>query len=157
MWDAFPPVYRDNMRYALGAADADDARARAAGFTLAGSRRPECPALILHGGRDRIFPPSEAEAQADWAGRGSALEVFPDGNHVCNNIPWLYRPMVADWVADGWADRDDAAPEWRPACKRSYKRLHDGHRTLLGPRSPPRRRPTRGSAKSRKRRMADAP
>ena len=25
--------------------------------------------------------------------------LFPEGNHVCNNIPHLYRPLVADWLA----------------------------------------------------------
>ncbi|WP_108663572.1 alpha/beta hydrolase family protein [Acuticoccus kandeliae] len=100
MWPAFPPVYRDNMRYALGGVDAADAEARAAAFTLAGAPPPACPALVLHGGRDRIFPPEEAKRQADWAGGSAALHIFPDGNHVCNNIPWHYRPMVADWIAD---------------------------------------------------------
>ncbi len=100
MWEAFPQVYRDNMRHALGASGLDDARARAAGFTLDGVEPPGCPAFVLHGARDRIFPPGEARRQADWAGPGARLEVFETGNHVCNNIPWLYRPMVADWIVD---------------------------------------------------------
>ena len=100
MWEAFPPVYRDNMRYALGAADADDAETRAAAFTLKDMPPPAIPVLVLHGGKDRIFPPDQAEAEGAWAGRKARVEVFPDGNHVCNNIPWLYRPMAADWVAD---------------------------------------------------------
>lgn len=104
MWPAFPPVYRANMRYALGAASEEEARGRAAAFTLRDTPAPAMPALVLHGGRDRIFPPAEAEAQARWAGGAVQLEVFPDGNHVCNNIPWLYRPMVADWVAERVAD-----------------------------------------------------
>ena len=24
--------------------------------------------------------------------------LFDDGNHVCNNIPYKYRPLVADWM-----------------------------------------------------------
>ena len=51
---------------------------------------PECPALILHGGRDRIFPVEEARRSADFA-QGECV-IFPEGNHVCNNIPWRYRP-----------------------------------------------------------------
>ena len=100
MWDAFPPVYRDNMRYGLGASDPQDAKARAAGFTLAGAPAPAMPVLIVHGGKDRIFPPAEAEAQAAWAGTQADMRVLPEGNHVCNNVPWLYRPMVADWIAE---------------------------------------------------------
>ncbi len=26
--------------------------------------------------------------------------MYPDGNHVCNNIPYKYRPLVADWIHD---------------------------------------------------------
>jgi 2,6-dihydroxypseudooxynicotine hydrolase len=24
--------------------------------------------------------------------------LFDDGNHVCNNIPYKYRPLVGDWM-----------------------------------------------------------
>ena len=26
--------------------------------------------------------------------------VLEDGNHVCNNVPFRYRPLVADWLAE---------------------------------------------------------
>jgi 2,6-dihydroxypseudooxynicotine hydrolase len=26
--------------------------------------------------------------------------MYPDGNHVCNNIPYKYRPLVADWIRE---------------------------------------------------------
>jgi hypothetical protein len=26
--------------------------------------------------------------------------MYEHGNHVVNNIPYAYRPLVADWVAD---------------------------------------------------------
>jgi len=97
LWQGFPQVYRDNMTFALGG---DEPQMRAHTFTLRDAAPVELPALILHGGRDRIFPPSEAEACAGWCRNEVALRVFPDGNHVCNNIPWAYRPLVADWLAD---------------------------------------------------------
>jgi hypothetical protein len=25
--------------------------------------------------------------------------VFPEGNHVCDNIPYKARPLMADWMA----------------------------------------------------------
>lgn len=105
MWKTFPPVYRDNMTFALNAATAEEAEQRAAEFTLAGAPGPGCPVLIMHGALDRIFPPVEAERQAEWAGEDAVCTIFPDGNHVCNNIPWLYRPMAADWVADRFAGK----------------------------------------------------
>lgn len=100
MWPAFPPVYRDNMCYGLGARTAEAAHAAASAFTLSGFPAPDCPVLVLHGGQDRIFPPDEAERAAAWSGAAAKIVVFAEGNHVCNNIPWLYRPMVADWIAE---------------------------------------------------------
>jgi hypothetical protein len=26
--------------------------------------------------------------------------MYPDGNHVCNNIPYKYRPLMADWLKE---------------------------------------------------------
>jgi 2,6-dihydroxypseudooxynicotine hydrolase len=105
MWPAFPPVYRDNMRYALGAGSPQEAEARAKAFTLDGVAARGTPVLVLHGGLDRIFPADQAAAQAEWAGPAARLELFANGNHVCNNIPFLYRPLVADWLADRLAAR----------------------------------------------------
>ena len=34
---------------------------------------------------------------ADEAPNGEWV-LFDDGNHVCNNIPYKYRPLVADWM-----------------------------------------------------------
>ncbi|SMY07686.1 alpha/beta hydrolase family protein [Flavimaricola marinus] len=98
MWDAFPPVYRDNMLYTLGADSAEQARDIAGGFTLSGTSPRDIPALVIHGGLDRIFPPEQAQAQVDWAGPKAELQLYPNGNHVCNNLPFLYRPLVADWI-----------------------------------------------------------
>jgi hypothetical protein len=30
--------------------------------------------------------------------------MYPEGNHVCNNIPYKYRPLAADWIAERLAD-----------------------------------------------------
>jgi len=26
--------------------------------------------------------------------------MYPEGNHVCNNITYKYRPAMADWMRD---------------------------------------------------------
>ncbi|MBX4922328.1 alpha/beta hydrolase [Rhizobium bangladeshense] len=96
-WPDLPQVYHDNMRFSLGG---DDTLERAKRFTLRETPHLDIPALILHGGRDKIFPPSEAERCMAIAGPGSVLEIFPEGNHVCNNISWKYRPLVADWLSE---------------------------------------------------------
>ena len=101
-WQELPNVYHDNMRFSLGS---DDTVERASRFTLKGCGTLPVPALILHGGRDRIFPPREAERCLAIAPEGSQLAVFADGNHVCNNISWQYRPLVADWLSECFRER----------------------------------------------------
>jgi dienelactone hydrolase len=99
-WSRLPRVYVDNMSFALG----ENAVEKAKGFTLAGCPQTDLPALILHGARDKIFPPAEAELCAKLF-RKAELHIFAEGNHVCNNIPWLYRPLIADWLADRFKER----------------------------------------------------
>jgi dienelactone hydrolase len=100
LWPSLPEIYRANMRFVLGGDDAAETAARAQTFTLARLAPPSCPALILHGGKDTIFLPAEARAIASYAGADAELVEFPDGNHVCNNIAYRYRPLIADWLAE---------------------------------------------------------
>ena len=100
MIGSFPSVYRDNMGFALGGTSAAETVERARAFTLDGSPPPDCPILLFHGGLDRIFPPEEAEKTRAWAGRRADVRILADGNHVCNNVPWAYRPATADWARD---------------------------------------------------------
>jgi dipeptidyl aminopeptidase/acylaminoacyl peptidase len=98
-WDELPEVYRANMRYTLGGATQEETGERARRFTLAEARPPACRVLALHGGRDRIFPLRDAERIKSFA-QDCELAVFPEGNHVCNNIAYVYRPLIADWLAE---------------------------------------------------------
>ena len=58
-----------------------------------------CPLLVIHGGKDRLFPPEQAERIVSEAPNATLL-LYPEGNHVCNNIPYKYRPAMADWMSD---------------------------------------------------------
>ncbi len=102
LWPQLPQVYRDNMTFALGGGDVP---AKARSFTLVGAHTPDVPALIIHGGRDKIFPPGEAEACGTFCGAGAELHILPTGNHVCNNIPFVYRPLAADWLMERFSTR----------------------------------------------------
>jgi dipeptidyl aminopeptidase/acylaminoacyl peptidase len=57
------------------------------------------PMLVIHGARDRLFPPAQAERIVREAPDATLL-MFPDGNHVCNNITYKYRPAMADWMSE---------------------------------------------------------
>ena len=98
-WDDLPEIYRANMRYTLGGTTLEETRERARKFTLAGAPPPSCPVLALHGGLDKIFPPKDAERLKNFA-PDAEFVVFPEGNHVCNNIAYIYRPLIADWLAE---------------------------------------------------------
>jgi 2,6-dihydroxypseudooxynicotine hydrolase len=79
----------------------DEAEARAALtlFDLQGvAEKVRCPLLVIMGRQDRVVPPTEAERLAARAGGETELWMFEDGNHVCNNIPYKYRPRQADWM-----------------------------------------------------------
>ena len=53
----------------------------------------------MHGAKDNIAAPENAKRMADRAPKGEWV-LYEEGNHVCNNIPHIYRPMVADWLRD---------------------------------------------------------
>lgn len=99
-WDELPPVYRANMRYALGGTDVNETRERARAFTLTRTPPPACPTLVVHGALDKIFPIAEAQRVRDYAGRRAEIVEYAQGNHVCNNLAYQYRPLMADWFAE---------------------------------------------------------
>ena len=80
----------------------EDARKRAEDFTLRGvAEKIACPLLIVHGDRDKTAPLAGAREYHETAGSADKeLCVIPGGNHVCDNMPYLYRPLVADWTAE---------------------------------------------------------
>ena len=57
------------------------------------------PFLAITGRQDRLIPWEQTRRQAEEAGNGEFV-LFDDGNHVCNNIPYRYRPLTADWLRE---------------------------------------------------------
>ena len=57
------------------------------------------PVLVVHGARDTLATPENARRIVERTGGPSTWVLYPEGNHVCNNIPHKYRPLVADWLA----------------------------------------------------------
>jgi pimeloyl-ACP methyl ester carboxylesterase len=99
-WDALNPLTRGGYVFYTKSADEAEAKRKAYTLNLEGILdRVTQPLLVIHGGRDRLFPPSHAERIAREAGNAT-LVIYPDGNHVCNNISYKYRPLMADWLAE---------------------------------------------------------
>ena len=100
MWDGSSDVLLDILQFAFGAADRTQARETARRFTLAGSAQHiECPVLVVHSDGDEICPLGEAERTAATIGDNAELIVFEGGNHCCDNMPAVVRPLMADWMA----------------------------------------------------------
>jgi pimeloyl-ACP methyl ester carboxylesterase len=103
-WDGLPPLTRETFEHHSGAADAEDARRKAHELDLAPViGRLEQPALMITGRLDRIIPWEQTERIARGAPNGEFV-LLDDGNHVCNNVPYRWRPLVADWLARMLAD-----------------------------------------------------
>jgi 2,6-dihydroxypseudooxynicotine hydrolase len=59
-----------------------------------------CPVLIVYGAGDKMIPVSEGKRLARACSGPTDLVVFEEGNHVCFNISYKFRPLTADWTAE---------------------------------------------------------
>jgi 2,6-dihydroxypseudooxynicotine hydrolase len=99
-WETMPSLTRETFTHHSGAADPDEAREQAAKLSLAGvAERVRQPCLVVTGKLDRIIPWEQTKRIADEA-PNSEWVLYEEGTHVCNNIPFKYRPLVADWMRD---------------------------------------------------------
>lgn len=57
------------------------------------------PSLQITGKNDHIIPPAQTERIATRAPNGEYI-LYEAGNHVCNNIPYKYRPLAASWMQE---------------------------------------------------------
>jgi 2,6-dihydroxypseudooxynicotine hydrolase len=99
-WDKLPELTREAFRVRSHAKDEAGAKANAATLSLKGvAKHITCPIFIVSGRLDRIVPAAEAEKLAAEVSGPCELLIIPDGNHVANNRPYLYRPQTADFLA----------------------------------------------------------
>jgi 2,6-dihydroxypseudooxynicotine hydrolase len=99
-WAELPAITRETFTHHSGARSEEEARAKGAALDLTGVlARVTQPFLVVFGKQDRLIPWREAERVAAEAPKAE-LVMYPEGNHVCNNIPYKYRPLVADWMSE---------------------------------------------------------
>lgn len=102
-WETLPLPTREMIADRTGAADDEEARARASELSLAGvAELVEAPLLVVTGKRDRLIDWRQTKRIADEAPNATWV-LYEEGNHVCNNIPYLYRPLAADWLREALA------------------------------------------------------
>ncbi len=84
-----------------GARDPGELQARTHGATLAGlAKHITAPLLVVHGAKDNLVAPDDAYRTYEQASGPKWWVCYPEGNHVCNNIIYKYRPLVADFMAE---------------------------------------------------------
>jgi 2,6-dihydroxypseudooxynicotine hydrolase len=99
-WGALNPLTRGGYVFYTKSRDEKEAFEKSKALTLRGVLdKVTCPLLVIHGKLDRLFPPEQAERIAREAPKATLL-MYADGNHVCNNIAYKYRPAMADWMAE---------------------------------------------------------
>jgi dienelactone hydrolase len=99
-WDRFRPRTREEFAMCAHAKSLDEAAAISKTFTLQGIiEKVKVPLLIVHSQGDTISDYKHAERMAREAGGPVKLMLYPEGNHVCDNIAYKVRPMMADWMA----------------------------------------------------------
>ena len=100
IWSRFPASTKETLQFGFGAGSEDEARRQAQAYTLSGCLTGlTCPLLIVHSGMDEVCPVAESERIRDEARGPTTLTIFAEGNHVCDNIPYKARPLMADWLA----------------------------------------------------------
>jgi 2,6-dihydroxypseudooxynicotine hydrolase len=100
IWDRLPGGVKDTLQFGFGVESHAAARACAEAYSLAGVlKQMTCPLLIVHSGMDTVCPVEESERMRHEADSVASLVVFPEGNHVCDNITYKVRPLMADWMA----------------------------------------------------------
>lgn len=101
IWSRMPKGTTDSLGFAFGTdnlqAGAQEARRYALDGVLG---KVGCPVLIVHSGQDNVCPVAESQRMIDELPRDAELRVFAEGNHVCDNIPYKVRPLMADWLAE---------------------------------------------------------
>jgi 2,6-dihydroxypseudooxynicotine hydrolase len=95
-----PKVSQEVFRVRSHSKTIEEAHERGRLLTLEGrSQNIRCPLLVVFGAGDRLISPAEGERLAKSASGPAELVVYPEGNHVCFNISYKFRPLTADWMA----------------------------------------------------------
>lgn len=96
-----PAASQETFRVRSHAKTLAEAHAIARGLTLDGvAHHIACPLLVVFGAGDKMIPAAEGERLARAASGPTDFVVYEEGNHVCFNISYKFRPLTADWTAE---------------------------------------------------------
>jgi pimeloyl-ACP methyl ester carboxylesterase len=104
LWDGLPMLTRESFVHSSRSPDLETGRKRALEFDLTGvAERIAQPLLVIAGKLDRLIPWESTKAVAD-AAPNAEFVLYEEGNHVCNNVAYRYRPLLADWLGERLAE-----------------------------------------------------
>jgi dienelactone hydrolase len=91
------PALLRGLRHYLGA----DPMSVVAEMSLTGiAERIRVPLLQVYGGLDHASPPEQAHRVEREAQGETTTIVYDEGVHVCNNVWYKARPLIARWLAE---------------------------------------------------------
>jgi dienelactone hydrolase len=95
-----PKASQEVFRVRSHAKSMQEAHELAKSLTLENvGERIKCPLLVVFGAGDLLIAPSAGERLAREAKGPSEFVLYEEGNHVCFNISYKFRPLTADWMA----------------------------------------------------------
>jgi 2,6-dihydroxypseudooxynicotine hydrolase len=99
-FDAGPPLIKDGFQLVTGSRNWDEAREAMRFVDLSPfADRISCPLYVLHGGKDNITPPYNAERMIASVKGPTELAFYPDSIHCNHDVAYIARPEMADWLA----------------------------------------------------------
>ena len=98
---AMPEMSQQAFRFRSHLPDRASAIERAKALTLADDAwRIAMPFAIVFGKKDRLIPWEQAvRLHEEIPHPEKVLRLFDEGNHVCYNIAYAWRPQLVDWFA----------------------------------------------------------
>jgi len=101
VFPTMPLISRQAIQIRSHSPDMAAAEERAREITMVDSaHRIDMPFMTIFGTEDRLIPLQHAERlHQEIPHAGKRLLLLEGGNHVCNNMPYAWRPQLGDWIA----------------------------------------------------------
>jgi 2,6-dihydroxypseudooxynicotine hydrolase len=99
--DETPPMTRLAFQVRTQSPDFETAKQKLASMDLTGvTEHVTCPSFIVTGANDRIVPAGQTRRIAEGIKGPVHLQIIENANHVATNKAYMYRPHMADWMAE---------------------------------------------------------
>jgi 2,6-dihydroxypseudooxynicotine hydrolase len=99
--DEMPPMTKLAFQVRTHSPDLETAKRKLTSMDLTGvTEYVTCPSFIITGANDRIIPADQTRRMAEGVRGPVHLQIIENANHVATNKAYMYRPLMADWMAD---------------------------------------------------------